>query len=370
VDEVLDANKRLSTSERRRQQKQQAADFEGNKKLQKIAASRAAVKSPFAPTPRGNSERSTIFRQACMSMMIRSLTSVEITSLHEAFVAMEASNDGAVTLDELRWALTEKVLADKAEDRCARAQQAPAEVDELHATSHEDVHPAIFEEFLATMASTKIQIRDSLLRWTFLRFDIDSSGFITVENLRSVLGARYGGASVEELAAELDADGDGRISYEEFADFFQSDGDGDEAEEAQQKVVAADAAPRSVCCNCQKSVSPGIRFCSLSCKEQSNEMTSKEEAARKKKEDADRKAQEKKAKAEADRKARVEAERSARESSRAKERALQRHKTTLEQAKCIVCKKQLRSAHIKFCSLDCKEESMGTDVHRAASVRW
>merc|ERR1719379_1411168 len=103
--------------------------------------------------------------------MIRSLTSVEIMSLHEAFVANEASNDGAVTLDKQRWALTEQVLAEKAEGKGAQAHQVPAEADKLDATSHEDVHPAIFEEFLTAMASTKIEIRESLLKWTFRRFD-------------------------------------------------------------------------------------------------------------------------------------------------------------------------------------------------------
>ena len=45
-----------------------------------------------------------------------------------------------------------------------------------------------YSEFLAAMMSSRIEIHEDLVRTAFKRFDADNSGFITVENLRQVLG--------------------------------------------------------------------------------------------------------------------------------------------------------------------------------------
>mmetsp|Transcript_9841 Transcript_9841/g.14786 ORF Transcript_9841/g.14786 Transcript_9841/m.14786 type:complete len:185 (+) Transcript_9841:124-678(+) len=62
----------------------------------------------------------------------------------------------------------------------------------------------------------------------FKRFDIDGNGYISISELRTVLGDSFGGKmkdvidplddkDVEEIMAEADLDGDGRISYAEFS---------------------------------------------------------------------------------------------------------------------------------------------------------
>lgn len=62
----------------------------------------------------------------------------------------------------------------------------------------------------------------------FKRFDIDGNGYITVSELRIALRDSFGGKmkdvvdplddqDVEEIMAEADLDGDGRISYAEFS---------------------------------------------------------------------------------------------------------------------------------------------------------
>ncbi|KAL6970753.1 hypothetical protein U1Q18_030444 [Sarracenia purpurea var. burkii] len=59
------------------------------------------------------------------------------------------------------------------------------------------------------------------MREAFEVFDQDSDGFITGEELRSVLealGLREGGAAAEcrRMIAKVDVDGDGRVSFNEF----------------------------------------------------------------------------------------------------------------------------------------------------------
>merc|ERR1719401_1525611 len=73
------------------------------------------------------------------------------------------------------------------------------------------------------MVSTRIQLHDEMLFSTFKRFDTDNSGYITVSNLREVLGNTFEQTEVEKLLAEADLLKDGRISYPEFQAFLKGE---------------------------------------------------------------------------------------------------------------------------------------------------
>merc|ERR1712032_1498785 len=45
-------------------------------------------------------------------------------------------------------------------------------------------------------------------------------GFFTIENLRTVVGDNFDGVNVEQLTKEADFNGDGQISYAEFANYL------------------------------------------------------------------------------------------------------------------------------------------------------
>merc|ERR1719321_1586731 len=81
----------------------------------------------------------------------------------------------------------------------------------------EEIH---YSDFLAAMASHRIELHEDLILSTFNRFDTDSSGYITPANLRVVLGQTFQGQRVEELLAEADFKQDGRISYAEFVAYL------------------------------------------------------------------------------------------------------------------------------------------------------
>jgi len=120
---------------------------------------------------------------------------------------MDADNNGTITLAELRSVLQEKFHVPDEETRQVFAS--------LDSNSDTEIH---YSDFLAAMVSTRIGLHDDLLRSTFKKFDTDDSGYITMDNLREVLG---NGEQVKELIAEADQLKDGRISYPEFVAFLR-----------------------------------------------------------------------------------------------------------------------------------------------------
>jgi len=154
--------------------------------------------------------QATRFRRCCMEMMAWSLSNEERSKVREYFVKMDASKQGTITLQELKNVLQERFkIPDDETMAIFRA---------LDTNNDEEIH---YSDFLAAMVSTRIALHDDLLRCTFKKFDVDNSGYITVENLRQVLGDTFEGEEVESLVAEADQLKDNRISYAEFVAYIR-----------------------------------------------------------------------------------------------------------------------------------------------------
>jgi len=166
------------------------------------------------------------FRRACMSVMAWSLTNEERAKVREIFIQMDRNKKGTITLEELKHVLTKEFKV--ADEDAAGIFQA------LDTAQNEEIH---YSEFLAAMVSTRIAMHDDLMHSTFQRFDVDSSGYITVENLREVLGESFSGAEVDKLMQEADLTKDGRISYPEFIEYLKGDGADLAALNAADKII-------------------------------------------------------------------------------------------------------------------------------------
>jgi len=165
------------------------------------------------------------FRKACMSMMAWSLTNDERAQVRKAFIELDVDRTGAVKLSEFKSVLESKFnLKDEAIIEAFKGLD----------TDHSDeIH---YSEFLAAMVSSRIQMHDDLLLSTFKRFDTDGSGYITLENLKEVLGESFEGAEVAQLLKEADSVGDGRISLDEFILYIKG-GAGEKHQEAAARVI-------------------------------------------------------------------------------------------------------------------------------------
>jgi len=159
------------------------------------------------------------FRRCCLGMMAWSLSNEERAEVRADFIRLDKNQNGTITLAELR-----QVMVDKYEIPDGETQNI---FHALDTNGDEEIH---YSDFLAAMVSTRIALHDDLLRHAFAKFDVDNSKFITVENLREILGDSSG--SVDELIQEADLVEDNKISYPEFVAFLKKqplEANGDDA---------------------------------------------------------------------------------------------------------------------------------------------
>lgn len=170
--------------------------------------------------------QASIFRRACMSVMAWSLTPDDRAQVRNAFLELDTSNTGIVTLGEFK-----KVMQDKFHIEDAQVLQAFQAVDVTHT---DQIH---YSDFLAAMVASRIQVHDEVLAQTFRRFDTDNSGIITVANLKEVLGESFDGVEIEKLMSEADLTHSGNISYQEFIQYMKSGSAADHHHEACERVI-------------------------------------------------------------------------------------------------------------------------------------
>jgi len=156
---------------------------------------------------------SSKMRRCILQMIAWSLSNEERARVRQFFVKMDATRQGTITLQELSDVLTMQFGVSNEETLAIFASMDSNKDQEIH-----------YSDFLAAMVSTpRLSLNDDLLKAAFKKFDTDSSGYITPENLSEVLGDTYEGDAVSNLLDEADLLKDGRISYAEFAAFMRGE---------------------------------------------------------------------------------------------------------------------------------------------------
>ncbi|KAM7497052.1 hypothetical protein LguiA_021466 [Lonicera macranthoides] len=148
------------------------------------------------------------FKKVALRVIAGCLSEEEIMGLKQMFKSMDSDNSGTITLEELKQGLAKQ-----------GTKLSEYEVKQLMEAADADGNGTIdYEEFItATMHMNRMD-REEHLYTAFQYFDKDSSGFITKEELEQAL-REFGmddGRDIKEVIAEVDADNDGRINYDEF----------------------------------------------------------------------------------------------------------------------------------------------------------
>merc|ERR1712063_117380 len=130
------------------------------------------------------------------------------TELREAFKLFDADGDGMISADEL------KTLISK-----VGGEMADAEAKALIHAAEKDGNQGIdFGEF-AQLWQALHGDDEGKIRAEFAKLDTDKSGYITKDEMVTVISSEFQGDKMEEAKKaidKLDVDKDGKVSYPEF----------------------------------------------------------------------------------------------------------------------------------------------------------
>ena len=143
------------------------------------------------------------------------LNKQEKEQIDKVFRAMDLNGDGKLSKDEIQGGFAQyfgKSLNDK-------------EVDEMFDKVDADGSGAIdYSEFVVATMNEKNLLSNNKLQTAFKMFDKDGGGSISTDEIKQVLafGQNLDEKVIAEVIKQVDANGDGEISFEEFAEMMKN----------------------------------------------------------------------------------------------------------------------------------------------------
>lgn len=153
-------------------------------------------------------------QQAAITFIVSQLASKEeMDQLQKAFKALDLNKTGVLSRDELLIGYRQ-LMGDLAE----------AEVDRIMEIADADKSGAIdYSEWVVATINKNQLLSDEKMRQAFDLFDKDGGGTISSLEVKEVLGVgkKFDERIWDEIIGEVDIDGDGEISYEEFKSMME-----------------------------------------------------------------------------------------------------------------------------------------------------
>lgn len=147
-------------------------------------------------------------KRLALKVIAQNMSEEEIMGLKEMFKSIDKDGSGSITFEELKEGLKQHGST-MPEDQVRQLMEA-ADVDNSGTID--------YQEFItATIHMNKVEKEENLFQ-AFQHFDADGSGNITVEELREALSKEEAllPGEIDAILAEVDADNDGNIDYNEF----------------------------------------------------------------------------------------------------------------------------------------------------------
>lgn len=146
----------------------------------------------------------TRLKKVVLTLMAQHMREEEIEELKATFVALDKNNDGTLSQSEIREGMLKaglKITADLGDTLDKLDTDASGSID--------------YTEFIAATLSTRHYLKKEALWTAFRAFDLDGSGEIDKQELAQVIKDENL-LRVEGMIREVDLNGDGKISFEEF----------------------------------------------------------------------------------------------------------------------------------------------------------
>lgn len=143
-------------------------------------------------------------KKAAFGYIAANLTQAEVGALEEQFRELDRNNDGHITLTELDDAISLGTLNGQVLTRMRELRH------ELAVSDEEKLN---WRDFLAMTMDRSLAVRDDNIKLAFEHFKHTDADYLTVSDLAEIFG---GESQAREIMTLLDADGDGKVSYEDF----------------------------------------------------------------------------------------------------------------------------------------------------------
>ena len=151
------------------------------------------------------------FKQVAKRLIAETLDDRDIAHLKEAFNQYDTDGDGTISIVEMRNALTH-----------GKSKLKNIDQNFLDSLDIDGDGMIDYSEFLVATMRTKHWHTTERLRLAFDQLDVDNSGQLDRDEVRSALGGNDD-ALADEIINQFDVDGDGMISFEEFESMMTSD---------------------------------------------------------------------------------------------------------------------------------------------------
>ena len=148
-----------------------------------------------------NYKDSSALKKVALNVIAHRSSTKEIEELRKAFAAYDTENNGIISFEEFSQAL--------------QKLHYPAEtIQEIFASLDVNGNQKImFTEFIAATIEARGLIAEDRIAEAFDRLDCDDSGYISKANLRKFLGDDVTDEELTKIMKDVDANGDGKISY-------------------------------------------------------------------------------------------------------------------------------------------------------------
>lgn len=144
-------------------------------------------------------------KKAALGYIASNLTQEEVGTLEGIFNSMDKNRDGNISLKELDEAIakgnfSENILHDLRELRTDLAVSGDQQLN--------------WRDFVASTMDRSLALREDNMKMAFEHFSHTDAEYLTIDDLADIFGGRA--QAREVMAAVLDTDRDGKVSFEDF----------------------------------------------------------------------------------------------------------------------------------------------------------
>jgi len=148
-------------------------------------------------------------KKEAMNVLVKMLDEKDLEHLRQQFRKMDTDNSGVIDAVELETAIRALGLE-------MPANEIKKIIENIGLNGTNQIN---YTEFLAATISTRHYLSEDKLWALFKHFDLDDTGFITADNIRSAFthgGAKIQDSEIDDIMKKHDVKKDGKISFDEF----------------------------------------------------------------------------------------------------------------------------------------------------------